>query len=125
MKFLHRLAYYLGGFGIGLIILFFFLGGKKTSCDYGPNARVLKNIRIKERVFTEEALMTMNQNDIDTSAISRILNDGNVLFSESNTELDSCKHYKVEGELADKTLKIEVKNCEKIATILSLEEVSN
>ena len=44
MKFIHRLGYYLGGFSIGLIFLAFFLSGKRASCDYGPDARVLKNI---------------------------------------------------------------------------------
>ena len=47
MKFIHRLGYYLGGFSIGLILLAFFLQGKKTSCDYGPNARTTKNIANK------------------------------------------------------------------------------
>ena len=31
MKFVHRLGYYLGGFVIGLMLLFFFLGGKKSN----------------------------------------------------------------------------------------------
>ena len=52
MKFIHRLGYYLGGFSIGLIFLAFFLSGKRASCDYGPDARVLKNIgQKKNNVF--------------------------------------------------------------------------
>ena len=51
MKFIHRLGFYLGGFSIGLIFLAFFLSGKKTSCAYGPNARVLKNISTKSLII--------------------------------------------------------------------------
>lgn len=121
MKFVHRLAYYLGGFGIGLIILFFFLGGKKTSCDYGPNARTLKNIRIKKRVFSEASLQKLQENSIDTSAIATIFDDGNVLFSESNRELDSCKQYAVEGQLSERNVKLKVENCEETATIMDID----
>ena len=51
MTLLQRIGYYLGGFSIGLIILAFFLNGKKVSCDYGPEARVLKNINTKKSSF--------------------------------------------------------------------------
>ena len=83
MKLTQRLFYYLGGFAIGLILLFFFLGGKKASCDYGPTARVLKNIRSKQRFFSEESLGKMREYEIDTADISYILQKGNVDFSKS------------------------------------------
>ncbi len=120
MKFIHRLAFYLGGFAIGLIILFFFLSGKKTSCDYGPDARTLKNIRIKERHFSEMSLATLSENQLDTAAISKLLRSGDVLFSESNTKLDSCKQYVVQGSVTDRKLKIRVENCENKATIMTV-----
>ena len=53
MRLIQRLGYYLGGFSLGLIILAFFLSGKKTSCAYGPNARVLKNINTKKLVYSD------------------------------------------------------------------------
>ena len=48
MKILYRLGFYLGGFSIGLILLAFFIKGSGVelpSCDYLPNARLLKTIR--------------------------------------------------------------------------------
>ena len=54
MKFIHRLGYYLGGFSIGLIFLAFFLSVKRASCDYGPDARVLKNIGQKKIMFSKK-----------------------------------------------------------------------
>lgn len=119
MKLAYRLAYFSGGFIMGLLLLFFILSGKKTSCAYGPDARTLKNIRLKERAFSEESLQFLKENKIDTSAVTTLLNQGDVVFSESNTKLDSCKQYVVEGKLDSKTLKVKIENCEKVATVMT------
>ncbi|MAN59473.1 MAG: hypothetical protein CMC08_06525 [Flavobacteriaceae bacterium] len=124
MKLIHRIAYYLGGFVIGIIILLFFLGGKRASCDYTPTARTLKNIGLKKRVISEDAFEILRKNQLDTSAITNVLSTGDVLFSESNTQLDSCKVYAIEGEVYendDRVLKIMVENCNLTATVLSAE----
>ena len=118
MKLAYRLAYFSGGFLIGIALLFFILSGKKTSCAYGPESRTLKNIRLKQRAFSESTLNILRENKMDTSVISTLLKDGDVLFSESNTKLDSCNQYVIEGEILEKTLKITVQNCEEIATVL-------
>ena len=125
MKFVHRLAYYLGGFTVGIVILMFILSGKKTSCSYGPESRTLKNIRIKERAFSENTLQLLRENQLDTSAISELLKNGDVLFSESNTKLDSCNQYVIEGKVLEKNLKIRVTNCSKVATVVNAEIDSN
>ena len=120
MKFIHRLGFYLGGFIIGLILLFFFLSGKKTSCDYGPEARTLKNIRIKPRYFSEAVTVELVDNQLDTSVVSELLKKGDVIFSESNTKLDSCKQYVIKGEFLEQKLKIRVENCEEKATVMKI-----
>ncbi|GAA0720501.1 hypothetical protein GCM10009430_20740 [Aquimarina litoralis] len=121
MKLAHRLGFYFFGFIIGLFLLFFFLGGKNASCDYSPNARVLKNIRIKERLFSEEVLTAMRNNSIDTADISSILVSGNVDFGKSNTQLDSCKTYFIEGIAKEKLVSLLIANCDSIAKINSFE----
>lgn len=118
MKLAYRLVYFSGGFLIGIALLFFILSGKKTSCSYGPESRTLKNIRLKERAFSENTLQALRENSLDTSAISTLLKDGDVLFSESSTQLDSCKQYVIEGIISEKNLKIKIKNCDKLATVI-------
>jgi|TARA_R110002124_G_scaffold134076_6_gene296713 hypothetical protein len=118
MKLAYRLAYFSGGFLIGIALLFFILSGKKTSCAYGPESRTLKNIRLKERAFSESTLQILRENKMDTSAVSTLLENGDVLFSESNTKLDSCRIYVIEGEILEKNLKITVENCEKLVTVI-------
>jgi hypothetical protein len=123
MRIRQRFVFYGIGFIIGLILLFFFLGGKRTSCDYGPNSRVLKNIRIKERLFSETTLQQLTNHQLDTSSISTLLRKGNVLFGESTRGLDSCKVYVIEGTSMKKELKMTVKNCDSIATVQRVEVI--
>lgn len=118
MKLIYRFLYFFGGFGIGIIILFFFLSGKKTSCDYGIQARTLKNIRLKDRSFTDESLSFFTNNKIDTSEVTNILKTGKVLFSESEARLKPCGFYVIQGKVSEKTMKIEVSNCEDSATVM-------
>ena len=115
-----RFGFYGFGFVIGLLLLFFFLNGKKAGCDYGPDARTLKNIKIKQRVFSAQSLQALKQNNLDTSAVSSLLRFGDVNFGESNTKLDSCKVYMIEGVVKNTNLKMKVQNCGKTATITSI-----
>jgi hypothetical protein len=120
MKFIHRLGYYLGGFSIGLIFLAFFLSGKRASCDYGPDARVLKNIGLKQLQFDERVEDMLNSKTIDSTTISLILKQGDVNFSESNTKLETCKIYVIEKAVEDKEIALTVENCKQIATIKNI-----
>jgi len=113
MKLIQRVGYYLGGFSIGLIFLAFFLSGKRVSCSYGPNARVIKNINLKPLKYSENSLRYIKNKNIDTSLINNVLKNGNVNFSLSNTKLDSCKIYIIEKS----EIILTVKNCDSLATL--------
>ncbi|CAI8312794.1 MAG TPA: hypothetical protein DCL52_04395 [Flavobacteriaceae bacterium] len=120
MNIAKRFGFYGFGFIIGLVLLFFFLNGKKAGCDYGPDARTLKNIKIKQRVFSTQSLQDLKKNNLDTATVSSLLKLGDVNFGESNTKLDSCKVYVIEGSVKKIKLKMSVQNCEKTATITSI-----
>jgi len=120
MNIAKRFGFYGFGFIIGLVLLFFFLNGKKAGCDYGPDARTLKNIKIKQRVFSTQSLQDLKNNNLDTATVSSLLKLGDVNFGESNTKLDSCKVYVIEGSVKKIKLKMSVQNCEKTATITSI-----
>lgn len=122
MRLAKRFLFYFSGFAIGLILLYFFVGGSGASCeyDYGPNARTLKNIRNKEQIYSEQSLRVLSDHQLDTSAISEVLRSGNVLFSKSNTRLDSCKVYVIEGVSNQKALELTMENCDAKATLSQL-----
>ncbi|MBT4918543.1 MAG: hypothetical protein HON09_03640 [Flavobacteriaceae bacterium] len=127
MSILKRFAFYFGGFAIGIVLLFFFIGGSGASCefDYTPNARVLKNIRNKDRTLNLKSLTTLKENQLDTSLVSLALINGKVLFSKSNTSLDSCKIYQIEfpvaTELTSKLVYLTIENCDKKAIVQKIE----
>ena len=120
MTILKRFGYYLGGFSIGLVILAIFLNGKKVSCDYSPSARVKKNIRSKTIKFSDQAREMISSNSLDSNSIDHIIAKGSVIFSESDTNRDSCNIYVVEGSLGDEKYILIIENCDNIATIKQL-----
>jgi hypothetical protein len=120
MKFIHRLGYYLGGFSIGLVFLAFFLSGKRASCDYGPDARVLKNIGLKQLQYSDIVEEMMASKKIDSATIYLVLRRGDVNFPESNTKLETCKLYVIEKTVEEKEIAITVENCDEIATIQTI-----
>ena len=116
MTFKQRLPYFLGGLTVGIIIVVFFLGKKNTTFDYGPNARLLKNIRLKERVFSNEALSTLSTYEIDTATISQILKNGDADMW-NKIKLDTCIQYSIRGNNELEQISIVIKNCDSEAFI--------
>ena len=108
MSFLKRLLYYLFGFSIGLIFLFYFMGKKDAKFNYSPNKRVLADIDKKNWVLGE---------DIDTLLLikGKLIRDFKVDFSRSDVELDSCKIYILKSKLITEKSYYKVKNCSKSA----------
>lgn len=125
MKLIHRIGYYLGGFSIGLVVLAFFLSGKKTSCDYGPEARTIKNILIKKRTYSDATMASMTHHSLDTLMVTNLIKTGDVNFSESETRVEGCKTYLIENTFEDKDLEMRIKNCDSSAIILSLEFIDS
>lgn len=121
MTLLQRVGYYLGGFSIGLVVLAFFLNGKNASCSYGPSARVKKNISTKTLDYSNQVKSLIEFKNIDSISIKRLIANGSVNFSESNTKLDSCKLYVIDGELENVNYKLTIENCDSIATIQKME----
>lgn len=102
MSFIKRLFYYLGGVGLGIIILMFFLSGKKTSCDYGPNARTLKFLKSKPLQKSKDAEMDITLHNIDSLDIKAALDVGEINFSSSEISSDLPNIYALEINLENK-----------------------
>jgi hypothetical protein len=123
---LRRTGFYLGGVAIGLIIFAFLVRGRGVKCefDYLPNARTLKNIRMKTRHFSPEIRQLIDNNVIDTAEISNILKYGDVDFSRSKTKVDSCKLYIIEGMLRNKEIELTIRNCDSTAQIHTIKMIN-
>ena len=118
MAFLKRLGYYLFGLSIGVIILSFIFSGKKTSCNYGPQARVKSQLLRKEINVPDYILK--NEINITDKVIEDFIKNSSIDLSESNTKKDSCKTYVLKGNLISKHASVEIENCSKTATVLKI-----
>lgn len=120
MQLLKRVGYYLVGVSLGSVAVLFFWKQKNVSFDYLPNARTLKNIRVKERLFSEEALLEMSTKEIDTAMITGILKYGEVDFGKSTTNTKPCREYWIDAQNLEKEISLVVKNCDSSATITKI-----
>lgn len=120
MKLINRIGYYLGGFSVGLILLAFFLNGKKVSCDYGPEARVLKNINSKTLLYDEDVLSALQEKQLDTSSARQVLLYGDLTIN-SDSRKKPCGFYIIEGLISEQLISFTVENCDSIATVKYIE----
>ncbi len=121
MRFIQRLGYYLGGFAIGLIILAFFLSGKRASCSYFPQARTVKNIKNKKHTYSEQAAASRVQLQLDTLAVNELIARSEVDFDLSNQRKEPCGIFHLEStDNAGQQYSFKIENCYKEARILSI-----
>jgi|TARA_B110000003_G_scaffold259735_1_gene279979 hypothetical protein len=103
----------MGGFLIGVFILFFIWDKKNTKFPYLPDARVLNDINNKNVHYSMKLHSAFAKNILTASEVQDILENGSVNFSRSNTKLDSCKIYVIEKVFDKKNYLISLKNCTK------------
>ena len=115
-----RFGLYGFGFAIGIVLVFFFLGGKDASCNWMPNDRMLKIIRSKNIGYSEDFQAALKNSFLDSTDINQILVDGNIDFSKSQVKNNPCRNYLIDGEIEEQEVTISVKICDSIATIETL-----
>ncbi len=98
----------------------FFLNGKDASCDYGPNARTIKNISSKPFTYSTDAASFINHQALDSSTVVNLVKYGSVDFSKSKTKLDSCKIYHIDNSYKAQEIELTIKNCDTLATVLKI-----
>lgn len=117
MQLLKRFGYYLVGLSLGIVAVYFFWQQKNVTFDYLPNARTLKNMRVKKREFSDDAKITMQKNEIDSLMIATILSSGEVDFGKSKPRQKPCREYWVDSENLQKEISLIIKNCDSTTTI--------
>lgn len=94
-SFLKRLKFYGIGFGIGLIFVVFFF--QNRGCAWLPGNRVKNTILDRVLVISEETANVFQAKGLTKKDAIAALNDGSVLFGESDKNNDS-KVYVIEHE---------------------------
>ena len=108
------------GLSLGILLLVFFLNGKKSRCSWFPNERILKIIRQKHLVYSDELLEQIKEKQIDSTYISHILLDGNIDFSKSQTKNKPCRRYHIDYYTKEKSSVLQVKICDSTAILSAL-----
>ncbi|MCH2225123.1 MAG: hypothetical protein MK066_10175 [Crocinitomicaceae bacterium] len=93
--FLRRLKYYGIGFGLGIVFVFFFF--QNRGCSWLPGNRVKNSVLDRLIVVSEKTSIAMQEKGIDEKVLIEVLNDGDVIFGESDKNADS-KVYKLEKD---------------------------
>lgn len=120
-----RFTLYGFGFAVGIVLVFFFLGGKKASCNWLPNDRILNIIQRKQIVYGEGIRNDMAETSSDSLDIRAILSDGDIDFSKSRVKNEPCRLYWIQGKKKQSSLLIHVELCDSIATVKSLRRVTD
>mgnify|MGYP007000150256 len=71
--------------------MFFIFNGKKTSCNYGPSARVIDNIISKDLIFK------VDQDSIENEELIDFISNGKVRFNKSHVNKKPCALYFIES----------------------------
>ena len=108
MDFSKKIKLFSFGLLLGTFFLITFLNGKKVSCNYGPESRVINNLKQKKWIFENEKIA------LDSFDIIKFLENSNVNFNKSNTKKDSCRVYYLIGVRRYKEIIINAVNCSKI-----------
>ena len=112
-----RIGYFLVGVSLGSIGVYFFWQKKNATFDYGMDARTLKTIRIKERVYSDNAKRVMLNSDIDSTKIATILYTGDVDFGKSKPRQKPCAEYFITGNNELENVSLYVSRCDSVSTI--------
>ncbi len=116
-----RFTLYGIGFGIGIVLVFFFLGGKKASCNWLPNDRILNIISQKNITFSKNVKEELASTETDSLDIMQILERGEIDFSKSQVKNEPCRKYWIEGSVDQKDLIITVELCDSTAVVKTLD----
>jgi len=119
-----RFTLYGIGFAMGIVIVFFFLGGKRASCNWMPNDRILNIIERKQLLYGDQIEQNLKEAEADSLDIRAILKNGDIDFSKSRVKNEPCRLYWIEGQGKQSSLLISVELCDSVATVSSLKRLS-
>lgn len=82
-----RLRLFLIGFAIGIIVVIFAYGDKaSTMFDWTPESRVLKRIRLTEKVISDSMQCILDCNRFDENSWKLLYRNGDVNFAKARNK---------------------------------------
>ena len=128
-KLLRRFGYYFGGLALGVVALTYINKQKGTTFNYGPTARVLSQIRLKDTLkISDKAQEILTQYHLDSLDIQYMLHKGDWNRDKSHVHQKPCPDYWIDANIGKKINDKIVRNnfsfiierCEYTATITDI-----
>lgn len=121
---LKKLKFYLIGFVPGLIIVFFILNQKGTSCSYFPNDRVIAETLTKDFSYTEQFKKALEANKISEKELKdNIIPNGTINFDKSNAQKKPCPEYILLYPKDNPIYEINYSKCKETADFIGLKKL--
>ncbi|GGF76501.1 hypothetical protein [Wenyingzhuangia marina] len=128
-KLLRRFGYYFGGLALGVVALTYINKQKGTTFNYGPTARVLSQIRLKDTLkISDKAQEILTQYHLDSLDIQYMLHKGDWNRDKSHVHQKPCPDYwidatigkKINNKIVRNNFSFIIERCEYTATITDI-----
>lgn len=131
-KLLRRFGYFFMGFALGVVALTYINKQKGNIFFYLPNARTLRQLRLRKTLLIDEsAKKTISQYQLDSMDIQYVLHKGDVDFFKSHPRVKPCPDYWIDITINKKKNDQIVKNnfafiferCDSVATLKEIKVI--
>lgn len=122
---LKKLKFYFIGLVPGLLIVFFILNQKGTSCSYFPNDRVIAETLTKDFIFTDNFKKELEVNKISEKSLKDdIIANGKIDFDRSNAQKQPCPEYLLLYPKDHPKFEISYSKCKENAQFFNLKKLN-
>ncbi|QCX53954.1 hypothetical protein [Elizabethkingia sp. JS20170427COW] len=120
-----KLKFYLIGFSIGMIFVFFILNKKGASCTYFPNDRVIAETLTKRFEASEQFSQELKALNLDMKYVQdSIVAHGKIDFDKSNAQKEPCPQYILNYPAKNPKYQISYEKCKETANFFSIKKVN-
>lgn len=120
-----KLKFYTIGLIPGLMIVFFILNKKGTSCSYFPNDRVIAETLTKDFKYSTDFKTEMEGNKISEKFLKdSIVAGGKIDFDRSNPQNKACPEYLLLYPKKNPRFEVSFAKCKESADFTALRKVN-
>ena len=121
---LKKLKFYAIGLIPGLLIVFFILNQKGTSCSYFPNDRVIAETLTKDFTYSPEFQIEMETSKISEQFLKdSIIAGGKIDFDRSKAQEKPCPKYLLLYPKNNPRIEVNYSKCKEKAEFTSLKKL--
>lgn len=121
---MRKFRFYLFGLTLGLVVVFFILNQKGTSCSYFPNDRVLAETLTKDLVYTPQFQQELKDFNLNEKFVKdSILTKGEIDFSRSDAQKQPCPSYLLSYPAKKPRFEVQFEKCKESANFIQIKKI--